>query len=831
MNASVPIEANGIIPVDQQDVSGIPPLALSIPDFEGQAVLRIFSNATQSEIACYSGVITNGASFSQPAAVGTIVGLFVLAALAASFLTTIYVDSLAATRTHYAHSLSIFVVFAVLQHIFFAGTLSMNWPSVLVAFWSNFAWSGGIIYSKSMQDSINQLIGSNKGNLSEVGSASSGVAANDLGGGFDLSAIYKRNPLPWVADLFSDHSTFNTKYWERALARRDSSGSSSGVVGPADGYNWYGSPVAPGLPLPGNFSGFAGTLAEEGIPASNAFMTGFLWFLILIFIIVVAVALVKGSLEALSRAGRLRKDRLTYFRSHWKFYAVEAVLRTSFIAFFMMMVLTMFQFTFDKSGGVVAIASLVFIIFFVGMAAIAGYACYYRLRYGRFEIKSDRLHLTKAKYVRFIPWVGLGLESKRSEKSEQWNTIGSVPCWRITHTSDDPQRKEVHMDEDYMLKFGWLGARFRRTRWWFFAAWLVYEFVRACFYGGAAGHPMTQVFGLLVVEFVALILIVAMRPFEGARLNALMVYLLGFSKVATVALSAAFDARFGLQRITTTVIGIGIIVLHSTLVIILMITIVLGCATTYFSLTRNRTSEEFKPHHWLSLRTRYLAHLEKAAPDLPRPPPIPAEQPKAPYFRVTSIYRQPKIQDEEDKVDTLGNSPINSNPTTAYGSRVDLRDSSFTTVPFGAKLHRASWSTRDLDSVYDHHPTSSARTSRHMSGLPFEHPNRSSRALASLQNLTEDSSSSAADRPVSQPHQPPPPRRGMSGYEGQLENRRSRPGTAVSFKGKERLLEKRSGEKIGVAVTAEDSPPPPPAPAQFSNPHPGGEVINEEEGS
>jgi hypothetical protein len=54
------------------------------------------------------------------------------------------------------------------------------------------------------------------------------------------------------------------------------------------------------------------------------------------------------------------------------------------------------------------------------------------------------------------------------------------------------------------------------------------------------------VFGLLVVEIVALIAIISMRPFESSRLNAIMVYMLGISKVLTIALSAAFDTQFNL---------------------------------------------------------------------------------------------------------------------------------------------------------------------------------------------------------------------------------------------------------------------------------------------
>lgn len=708
MNSSVPISADGIIPVDQSDVSGIPAIALAIPDFEGQAILRIFGNSTETEIGCYSAVVTNGASFSHPSSVGTVLGIFTLVAIVASLATAVYGDHIPTMRTHYAHSLSVFVVFAVFHHIFFTGALSMNWPSVLAAFWSNFAWSAGMIYSEPMQNSINQLIGSNKGNTSIVGAASAGASANDLGGGYSISQIYKRARLDlsqrYLESLDHQWNMLRTRELESHIAKRATSNSTSASP-------WYGNPVKPGLPIPGNFSGFAGTLSEEGIPASNAFMTGFLWLLILIALITASVVAFKCILEGLGKADLVRTERLAHFRDHWLLYTAQAALRTMFIAFFMMIFLTLFEFTYKGSTGVTAIAALVFVLFFVGMLGIAGYACFYRLRLGHYETSPDRMHFEKAKGVGPLPWYGLQLESHRSEKAEPTVSAGSIPWWRIRYVNEDPQRLGMHQDEDYTTRFGWLAARFRRTRWWFFAVWLVYEFLRACFYGGAAGHPLAQVFGLLVVEIVALVVIILMRPFEGARLNALVVYLLGFSKVATVALSAAFDARFNLQRITTTAIGIVIIVIQGILTIVLMIAIIIGAITSYMSLTRNH--ENFKPQNMVKIRRRYFAHLEKTAPDVPPPPPPPPpppEEPKGPYFNVTSVRREPKIEDEDEDYigsihDPLGSRVSVARPATARASRANSvrsqLDSPYTNAPFAARAHRASWSSRDFNAYYD----------------------------------------------------------------------------------------------------------------------------------
>jgi hypothetical protein len=264
--------------------------------------------------------------------------------------------------------------------------------------------------------------------------------------------------------------------------------------------------------------------------------------------------------------------------------------------------------------------------------------------------------------------------------------------------------------------------------------WLVYEFVRACFLGAASGHAMVQVFGLLVVEFIAFVAIIMMRPFEGQRLNAIVVYLLGFSKVATVALSAAFDVSFNLARIPTTVIGIVIIFIHGVLTIVVMVAIVVGAISSYMSVMRNR--EEFKPKKWTGLRERYFKHLDQAEKDVkvaPPPPPEPElpEEPKAPYFSVNSIRRVAKIEDEDPEfvaeihgdfnASQMSLSGLEGVPEEANGSRSRApsihSQVSVSNVPYGARVHRASWSSRDFSdgSLPKRRYTAGSRTSTPMS--------------------------------------------------------------------------------------------------------------------
>jgi meiotic recombination protein REC8, fungi type len=692
MNSSNPISAEAIIPVSSSDVSGIPSIALQIPDFEGYATLRVFSNATRTEIGCFQAVMRNGVTFSQVSTVSPILGFFAFVAVIASFVTAIYGVSITAMRTHHAHSLSVLVVFEVFQSIFFSGALSLNWPSVLAAWWSNFAWSAGMIYTREMTKNINHFTGNNA-NSSQVGGAGSTTLNNN--GGL-TQEIYGRSLDAMSKDLYNSvlrGYEVASRIYSRGTANSTNATTYSGVE-----YSWNGGPVGAGLLVPGNWSGFAGELSEINIPVSNAFMTGFLWFLILLACLIGATTAFKWSLEGLSAMKWIKEDRLALFRSHWLGFLGLILLRTLFIGFFMITTLALFQLSIHGTAGVMAIAAVIFLIFLVGVLGIAGYACFYRLRFGHYESSPDRLYLKGKKAMKFLPWFGAVRQSSMGDAEAPKRTSGGMPFFRVRYIDNDPSRTTVHRDQVYVKKFGWLSARYRRTRWWFFAVWAGYQLIRACFIGGASRSPEAQVFGLFVVEIIALIAIVWINPFEGARNTALAVYMLGISKVATTGLSIAFLPSFNLDRIVATVIGVIIIVIQGFLTIGLLILIVLGAISSWFSLTRNR--EDFKPESWEGLRVKYFHHLESRAPDLPPPPPKTPEPPKEPYFNVSAVRRAPKIEDEDDDILPDLENPAASNfSLPVRGSRtasIHSHYSGYGNLPYGARIHRASWSSRDF---------------------------------------------------------------------------------------------------------------------------------------
>ncbi|KAH8705611.1 hypothetical protein BGW36DRAFT_311235 [Talaromyces proteolyticus] len=683
LNAGTTAVAAGAIPIGESYVASIPSIAYSIPDFEGQVVFRILSNATQSQIGCFAAVLTNGYSFAQPAAVSSILGIFTIVAVVSSLAAAVYGPSTSSNRNHYAHSPSVLVAFAIFHHIFFTGALSMNWPSVLVAFWANYAWAAGMIYSVKMQDSINQFLGSNRGNISMVGAASAGVDNANLAGGIDISQIYKRS---------------------QAIFPRANDG---GSFYPSP---WHGGPVKPGLPIPGNYSGFAGTLAEETIPASNAFLTGLIWWLVLVSGLCLASVVLKLVVDGFAKYNKIGEDKWQHFRTHWLAYTISLTLRGCFVGFYVLSFLALFQFTLGGSTGVKAIAGVVLALIILLLGGAAGFAVWDRFTAG--QVTADKL-LVKQEKIGVLPYLAVYRASRLSEEKKASKNVLSVPWWTVTNGESE---SSVHETELFVRKFGWLSGRFRRTRWYFFAVWLVYEFVRACFFGGAAGHPMTQVFGILAVEFIALVTMIWMKPFEAARLNTLTIYLLGFSKVSTVALSSAFDSSFNIDRMTTAAIGIVIIVIQGILTVFLLMAICVGAISTYMSISRDKVEEEFKPKSLRGLRSKYLAHVEKAGLDLPPSRSrraVVEDGPVEVSFEVRSVQRQLKIEDEDDRTapfpnlemlpvpeeDEDGNEEQKSGPSRSVsqqGSDSVRSSGSYSNLPFGARPHVSSWSSQDF---------------------------------------------------------------------------------------------------------------------------------------
>lgn len=707
LNASNPITAFAVIPVSPNMVSGIPSIALGIPDLEGYARLQIFANSTQTEIGCFQAAMVNGNSFSQPQSVGALIGVFTFLAMLASFATAIYGVSITHMRTHFAHSFSVLVVFETFQSIFFSGALSVNWPSVLPAWWSNFAWTAGMFASSEMVHSISPFTG-NSGNISQVGGAGS-VAINN-GGGL-TQQIYGRA-------LFVKPLLQRSLSPLLSLAPRAAYNPSN----PYD-YKWNGHPRTPGLPMPGTWPGFGGTLSAVDVPAAEAFILWLIWFVVVLGAVAFFIVFAKLVLDLFIKMKWIKTDGFDYFRSHLGGYLAAGLLRTFYIAFFSAMTLTMYQFSLRGPAGPTAIAAIVWIMVLGGLGGIAAFACYSRLRHGQYGRGKDSIVIEEGKLFKKIPFITATRASQigEEETADKPRLFGTVPFIRIKYTSDDPNRATVHKDELYIKRFGWLSARYRRSRWWFFAFYLCYQFIRACFIGGGARTPLAQVYGLLIFEVLALLVIIKMNPFEGSRNTTMAVWLLSISKIVTTGLSIAFLPEFNLSRIAATVIGIVIVIVQGFLAVAVLVLIVLGIISSWMSLSRNR--EQFNPH-LDQIRVKYFDHIKERAEDSKPSPvsrpqmmePVAVPEPVQPHFEVSTVRRAPKIEDEDvDAIRVIASANGNRSVSeTGRRSRANSASSQYSTsvLPRAARVHRASWSSKDFESMnLDNHGSEISRPS------------------------------------------------------------------------------------------------------------------------
>ncbi len=673
LNASRPITVYGSFALDPLQTASIPAIALQIPDFDGFVSLQIFANSTIDEIGCFQAAMTNGNSLGIPEILAPTIAFFVAIAMISSFATASYGISVPLMRAHYAHSLSVILVIETLQTIFFTGALSLHWPSVLVAWWSNFAWAAGLINIAPLVVQIGTFSGV-AGNASQVGHAGNMFANNGGGrlaaqiygtGGSGSGGVVERDIL---ADSSSRPASAILDGAYNLVRRKLYNGSD-----PYD-YTWGGDPVVPGVPLPGTWQSFSGTISALDIPGASAFTLCLFWVTLAVVFFAASLCAVKGLFELFAQLGWVRQDCMAYYRAHYRTYVLQGALRVLFIAFLPVMTLAIFQFTLHSSPGTTALAAILLAFFLAGFAFATAQATRACPSVKRRHAGATRPYRTPGS--RFLAFEKVAIRGRHTIYTKGKHSRRSRPG------SDDEKvvLPGVHQDDGYIKRHGWLLARYKSDRWWFFVVAIVLQFARACILGGGAdndsnidtsdgnvyssGPPTTQLVILLIFEAVALAIHAYYRPFESSRNIALGVWILGLGRVLVVALCAGLLPQTGLSRIGATAIGFVIIMIQVLMLAAMLVLVAMSVVSTWLSLSRNQ--DDFHSEMFFSLRKRYLETLLASATGAP-PPPTRRQQrkqekatrqaeieslriaaslpPPEPSFSVLDVRRSSKIED------------------------------------------------------------------------------------------------------------------------------------------------------------------------------------------
>lgn len=138
----------------------------------------------------------------------------------------------------------------------------------------------------------------------------------------------------------------------------------------------------------------------------------------------------------------------------------------------------------------------------------------HRLRGGKLRLTREIRVISLERKLGFLPWYKISRQNSVTAGSNPAPSI--IPWWKLSIETHQ-ERPSVHKEDTFVRQFGWLSARYRRRRWWFFGPWLIYEFLRALFYGGGQKNSKAQVFGLLALEIAAFGILAIANPFQSVR--------------------------------------------------------------------------------------------------------------------------------------------------------------------------------------------------------------------------------------------------------------------------------------------------------------------------
>lgn len=559
----------GIFPVPPQLLKDIPSIAYSIPDLEAVATLQLTDTTGNANkvVGCVQATLSNGHTAKQSGVLWATVGLALLA-LFSSLLHTAIAQSIGAAQWR------IVDVMWAIQHPAIASLLSLNYPTVFLAYGTNFAWSLGLVNIPSLQSSITQTRANTGGHDQAVfgknltaqsgrkynpfsdtqSAATSGFGKSISPGSLGLFAVSKNSTSQQGSAMGATTNLVSMPFSSYAhiqsaddLLKRQQYAPNTGPGGSLLG---SGSGVA--LPLvTGNVSvnGGIGTFAERNyIAPANAFLTVLVSIFILLAICLGAVLLVYlVALVVRLSTSRINKDKKTTNNlSHWSCRVTRpkeflgTVVLATLGRFLMIVIPIFFIFAFWQwvrgDSWVGHFVAAIFTVFFLAFAAIFFLPLIRNARHGS---ESDLYHLDK-------PPAHGDLAAKR------WG----------------------HMAHPYRPKF-----------YWFAAAFLAWSFLRACFVSFAQDHGTRQAIGLLVAEILLFITLCALRVGRDKKSDFVFIFLC-FSRVAAWAVCIAFIPSANVRTIPRAIVAFVLLVVTGLPIIFLFFLTLYDLITPF--LRRNR---------------------------------------------------------------------------------------------------------------------------------------------------------------------------------------------------------------------------------------------------
>ncbi|KAB5554789.1 duf907 domain-containing protein [Coniochaeta sp. 2T2.1] len=503
-SGKIPLRFN--LPVSPDALKQVPGIAYTFPDLD--AKVKVFINMTDGpnageSAACVEAAISNGKTVDLIGvkwATAIVAGL----ALASSALISGLGHANAASHVA-ANALSLFSYF---QSQAMIGMTGVTLPPVAQSWTQDFQWSIGFIRLGFMQNIFTWYQRATGGTPSTLFDSLTTVSVQVQKRALESAApalgLYNRAVAMMPRSMVEPISNAASH-----IAKRSNIQTSTGS------YVVYG---------------IQRVAYRAGIESTNVFMTGLVFFCILVLFTVLCVAAWKGFCELAAQHNWIKHDTFLEFRNGW-FTVLKGILfRMTLIGYPQMTILCLWEFTQNDSPAEMVLA----VFFFFGMSITLGWAASKVIRIAR---RSVAMHRNPA-YILF----------------------------------SDPQA---------LNKWGFLYVQFRASAYYFIVPMLGYTILKGMFLAFAQSKGTVQAVAFLVIEAGALIAASVLRPWMDKSTNSFNIAICAVNFLNAVFLLIFTDV-FNQPPIVTGVVGVVLWIANAIFALILLLMLIVTTAIVFF---------------------------------------------------------------------------------------------------------------------------------------------------------------------------------------------------------------------------------------------------------
>lgn len=482
---------NANLELPESVISQIPGIAYTVPDLDASVRIYINSTETHTPITCIEANLSNGKTVYQ-AGVGWTTAVISGLGLTASAITSGLGHSNTAAHVA-ANALSLF---GFMQSQAMIGMTAVHMPPIVQSWTQNFQWSMGIIGVGFMETITTWYQRATGGKPSTILSELSTTS---------VEVLKKRSVDP--ATSLMKRSSGN-------LLKR------AGDENPAQNSQT----VVRGIERVG---------FRAGIENTNIFLTGLIFFVFFVFVVLLLVAAFKGICELLAKSGKMKSDKFQDFRNGWKVVARGILFRLTLIGYPQMCTLCLWEFTRNDSPAEILLA----VIMLVSMTVALGWAAQKVIRLAK---RSVVMHKNPA-YI-------------------------------------------LYSDPTCLNKWGFLYVQYRATAYYFVVPVLAFILVKAMFIGLSQPAEVVQAIAYVIIHAAMLVAVSVLRPWMDKKTNIYNISIAAIGFLNSIFL-LVFSNVFNQPGIVTGVMGVIFFVYNAVFALILLILVLI--ASIYAIVSKN----------------------------------------------------------------------------------------------------------------------------------------------------------------------------------------------------------------------------------------------------